>query len=259
MALTTRLDVLQLMDDQGRILSSAHYRNEFDRREPALLDELADTSLPARPPWLARELLRAAVVAADSMPPFADPSAAFVVDQDPTGAFLALVGRFDFTLGGREFHWVGGQRLDAHPLFASWTAVVTPDTSMLWPGLHGELDPRDESSLRAWGVGADLFWECRDVPVIVDQRRTPGLLVAARPREVLARQLASIDQLVTATLVAALAGSFLLAAWLAGRLSRPLADLAGRAARVDLDDPSADLATTRRDEVGELARVLDAR
>jgi signal transduction histidine kinase len=257
-ALTTRLDVLQLMDAEGRILSSAHYRNEFDRREPWLLAELDRPPLPPRAPWLAPEL-----AGSGSLPPvgggvFVEPAAAFLVDQDPGGAFLALVGRHDFTLGGRGFRWVGGQRLDGHPLFRESVAVVTPDTSALVPGLQTELDPGDRASVTAWGEADDLFWEARQVPVIMRREREAGLLLASHPRAELRRQLASIDQLVLATLAAALAGSFLLAAWLAGRLSRPLAELADRAARVDLDDPSADLATTRGDEVGELARVLDA-
>ncbi len=256
-ALTTRLDVLQLMDDQGRILSSAHYRNEFDRREPALLELLDDTTIPPRPPWRSRELSDTDEVSADPPTPFADPRAAFLVDHDPAGSFLALVGRFDFTLGGRIFHWVGGQRLDRHPLFREDTAVATRDSTLFWPALHTAFDPRDEDSLHAWGRHANRFWETSVVPLINDRQREEALLIATRPRHQLAEQLARIDQLVAAILAAALAGSFLLAAWLAGRLSRPLSDLADRADCIDLDEPGADFASTRTDEVGKLARVLD--
>src|SRR5205807_238494 len=74
------LSMLQIQDEAGRIISSGHFRNEFDRREPELPRLLA-----AAPRGVA--LVRARTAA---------------------GEFLALARVDSFRLGGRPFTVVGG-------------------------------------------------------------------------------------------------------------------------------------------------------
>lgn len=259
--LTTPLDVLQLMDADGRILSSAHYRNEFGRLEPDLLTALAASDFSPQRRWSDREWLQLHGDVAAEPDPGNQVSvfrSAFAIEQTPQGRFLALLTRQDFTLGGQTFSWVGGVRADSIEGFDEAITIVTADTSLLATVPGRGFDPKDPASITAWGQRTDHFWETRDVPVILAGQSRPGLLLAHRSGRSLHQQLARIDTLVAATLLSALAGAFVLAIVVSSRLARPLADLAGRANQVDLDHPASDFVTDRHDEVGQLARVLDA-
>jgi signal transduction histidine kinase len=80
-----RLLVLQLQDSTGRILSSGHFRNEFDRVAPTL-----PLLLDATPGHLA------------------------VVDtRTPERVLRALVGRWSFTVRDQHFHLIGGVPFDS--------------------------------------------------------------------------------------------------------------------------------------------------
>jgi two-component system sensor histidine kinase AtoS len=65
-----------------------------------------------------------------------------------------------------------------------------------------------------------------------------------------------VDTWFAVALVALLTGALALGAWLAIRLSRPLAELASAAGALDLDGPTLTLASYRNDEIGVLARRL---
>src|SRR5215831_16857707 len=81
---TTGLDMLQLQDSAGRIVSSGHFRNEFDRLEPELPRALA--------------LAKTAVL---------------VRARAPDGPFLALVRAESVHVADRRFDLVGGVRVDS--------------------------------------------------------------------------------------------------------------------------------------------------
>jgi hypothetical protein len=72
-------DYLQILDDEGHVLSSGHFRNEYDRPAP--------------------------------IPPLSGP--ALVHGRTAEGAFLALVRADSLHLGGRRFVVVGGTRVDS--------------------------------------------------------------------------------------------------------------------------------------------------
>lgn len=254
-ARTTRLDVLQLMDADGRILSSAHYRNEFGQSDAGLLTALGDgPDLAVATPWSSRDLRRVEPASTPAREPIA--RTAFTVERDPRQTFLAVVGRVDFELGGQRFHWVGGWRPDLAAASAR-AAFATADTVF---GQGGGLRPGEvtPASLAAWGDRAQAAWVARRVPAVADGRLTMGALVAGASLAPLQQQRRATDALIVGTLAAVMAGAFLLAAFLSWQLSRPLVTLARAAERVDLDHPDTDLATTRGDEVGKLARVLQA-
>jgi signal transduction histidine kinase len=75
----TGLDFLQIVDDEGHVVSSGHFRNEYDR--------------PA------------------AIPPTGGP--ALVRAHTPEGDFLALVRTDSVKLGGRWFKVLGGTRVDS--------------------------------------------------------------------------------------------------------------------------------------------------
>lgn len=65
-----------------------------------------------------------------------------------------------------------------------------------------------------------------------------------------------VNAWILALLLAAFLTSLALAFWLSERISRPIIELAGKTASIDLDSLDADFASERRDEVGTLGRFL---
>jgi len=246
--LLSGLHVLQLQDAEGTILSSGHYRNEFGRREPEL------PALLARSTWSSTVAMRTGL--------------AIVRDRLPDGDLLALEVVRPFTLAGRTFQLVGGARV-AYPLVAGAAddpvaldivSATGPEIDAAWyqQRLPGFADWADTRRLVSALASRGFLVETASVPLIADGRLGEATLVARVDTAPLRRALRELELTVAATLAVALVGAFLLAAWLSARLAQPLRDLAARAARIDLDRPAAEFASTRRDEVGQLARVLDA-
>ncbi|HOX24743.1 MAG TPA: sensor histidine kinase [Candidatus Krumholzibacteria bacterium] len=242
------LQVLQLQDADGVILSSGHYRNEFGRAEP---------ELPA--------LLRQATWSRDRA---SGVSLALVHDRLPEADVLAIEVAVPFTMADRQFALIGGEivspirlaNLENGQAALDIVAAAGPQLAAGWyeehlPGFAAWSDP-----VALVGALEDAGYLVRTdaVPLITDGELTDATLVARVDTASLDRALRDLDVTVAVALAAALSGAFLLAAWLSARLSRPLRDLSARAARIDLDQPAADFATARQDEVGKLARVLDA-
>lgn len=90
------LAMLQIQDDEGRIVSSGHFRNEYDQLEPDLPRLLAAAGGTA--------LVRA---------------------RTPEAPFLALARLDSLRLGGRRFTLVGGIGVDS-----SFLARLTPDSEL---------------------------------------------------------------------------------------------------------------------------------
>src|SRR5216110_3727391 len=93
----TGLSMLQIQDDQGRIISSGHFRNEYDRLEP--------------------DLPRLLAVAPGGM--------ALVEARTAEAALLALARVDSLRLGGRRFTLVGGVAVDS-----SFLARLAPDSEL---------------------------------------------------------------------------------------------------------------------------------
>jgi signal transduction histidine kinase len=217
----TGLDYLRLQDSVGRVLSSGHFRNEFDRVDPDVpaLVRSADSIALLRARTAERELL--------------------------------LVARVDsFRIGERPYALVGGVTLDPAALApaarAQGLAVVVelPDVA-----------PANADSLQV----ADAF----AVPVV--DARGPGPATRGVARLMVTQSLAPLDALrrsVDAWFLAALAvttaAALLAALWLAARVSRPLRDLADKTSRLDLDRLDVGFGSQRNDEIGVLARLLEA-
>ena len=217
------LSMLQLQDEQGRILSSSHFRNEFDRLEPALPRLLAE--------------------AKDSM--------TLVAARTPDGRFLALARVDSVRLGGRLFTLVGGITVDSALLsrFARdadlSVSLVTPDDSIGTGSAQLEQD---------WSVAATRSLLYIDARAADAPRVAPARLVIRQSRTELAALERDVDRWFFAAVAAAVAGALALAAWLAAGLSRPVAELARATSTIDLEGPEVALATQRDDEIGALAR-----
>jgi two-component system nitrogen regulation sensor histidine kinase NtrY len=227
------LSVLQLQNEEGRILSSGHFRADYDRLDPALPAALgAGVGPSARP---AAELPALAPV------------------RTPAGEVLALLRAEPVALGGRRLVLVGGVAIDEAAL-----ARLAPDGEVAIALVHPGGTLGDPAGAPA---SPEEFVVAREIPV---RWAGPGA-APDEARFVVSHSLAPLREarreiarwfLLAAGLTAAAA--IALAAWLAARIGRPLADLARKTARVDLDRLDVDFASDRRDEIGALSRVLAA-
>lgn len=219
------LDMLQFQDDSGRIVSSGHFRNEFDRPEPGLPNLLAQ----------------------------APNGMALVQARTAEGPFVALALLDSLPLGDRHYTVVGGVMVDS-----GFLARLARDSA-----LTVSLDlPRDTLSSRSRDNSKarrppDVV-SALPVPFVDESRDSARLvqaqLVVSTPLEGLRELERVVDLAFGAAVLLTILVSLLLAGWLAGRVSRPLAELAERTSRIDLDRLDQEFSSDRSDEIGELER-----
>ena len=218
---TTGLDMLQLQDSAGRIMSSGHFRNEFDRLEP--------------------EVPRALAMAK---------GAVLVRARAPEGPFLALVRADSVRVADRRFDLVGGVKMDSAFLrrFAREeglrVALSIPIPRMLAPDDTSGLSARDANAVTALPIR--YFTDSLTTARLVITYDIPELALLRR----------DVDQWFAAALMVVVAAGLALAIWLSRRLSEPLATLTHAASTIDLEGPELTVAASRDDEIGALARRL---
>jgi signal transduction histidine kinase len=224
--------MLQIQDEDGRILSSGHFRNEYGRLEPelpALLGKSDGTALMSA--------------------------------RTPEGPILVLAGLDSLSIGARRLAVVGGMRVDRGFL----RSIARGDelaVTLIADGQRLSSDPllAADSSFAASG---EFLVASLEVPYIGntpqgERRAGEARIVITHPTAELLALRRSVDRWFIAAITLAAATALLLSAWLAGALSRPLSELAARTKRIDLDRLDASFATDRDDEIGALSRTLGA-
>lgn len=213
------LAFLEVQDSSGRILTSGHFRNEYDHRRPELARFLDSTG----------------------------PTPALVRARTPEGSLLALAGADSFTIAGGRFTVAGGlpfgeealERLAPGPGISLRLAL---------PGSTPALG-RDEAVVRELAVPyLDL--------ATAGAEPLPARLLVVQSAATITGLRRSLNTWFAAAFAAAAALGVGLAAWLAARVSRPLRELAARTEAIDLDRLDQDFTTGRSDEIGTLATVL---
>jgi len=211
------LSMLQIQDASGRILSSGHFRNDYDR---------VDAELP--------RLLNTA-----------PQHSALVRARTPSGSFLALACVDSVKMGNRRFVLVGGVEAESRflrdlarddalhvTLMLPGDSVATAVSSAIVQDL--ELPFADTE---AGKLGRAVFRVAHDTAELSDLR-------------------SNIDRWFVIVVAAAAAVAVLLASWVASRLSRPLVELAEKTSRIDLDRLDVEFNNGRKDEIGALASTL---
>lgn len=212
------LAVLQLQDSSGRILSSGHFREEYDRVRPEL------------PLFLSRS---------GGWPALAEVRTA-------EGTVLALMRSDSFTVAGRRFTLVGGVATEGRFL-----GPLPGDSGFALRLVRGDT---------AGVEGANTVVAELPIPLLMLPPAAPvqARLVVSQPAGALTDLRRSLDLWFIGVLLATGLAAVVLAAWLAGRVSRPLTRLAEQTAAIDLERLDHDFATDRNDEIGALSRLLDA-
>ncbi len=239
------LSMLQVQDDAGRILTSGHFRNEYDRLEPELPSLLA--AAPER-----TALFRA---------------------RNPEGSFLALARSDTFRLAGRTYTIIGGVTAE-RALIAGLASGEELSLSLDYQGEVLWTDSRPpvwdsgggagegDSPLEPYPAGERLVAE---VPLAFIETAPAGggrlgyaQLRVTHTLAPLGEMRRSIDIWFVAALASTAVLALLLATWLATRISRPLRALAQATSDLDLDRLDVEFESGRRDEVGTLSSVLAA-
>lgn len=215
------LSLLQIQDETGRIVSSGHFRNEYDRSDPALPRLLAEA--PA--------------------------GTALVEARTAEASFLALARVDSLRVFGRLFTLVGGMAVDS-----SLLGRLTPDSELR----VAVALPSDTASVAdpAAQVVSSL-----DVPFVTagdSARLLPARIVVSHSLASLTalRRGVALSFLVAVLVTGLIA--LLLASWLSTRISRPLTELAAKTADVDMDRLDVAFESDRPDEIGALSRLLGA-
>lgn len=214
------LSMLQIQDSAGRILSSGHFRNEFDQLQPELPALLAT----------------------------APGSMTLVRTRTPETPLLALARVDSFRVGGRRFSVVGGVAAEAR-LLDRLVRDQDLAVDLVYPGRE-----------RVSSSGARVLREIplpyldllSETGIALDTARflvtqSLGTLEALR-RSVDRWFLLAVGLTVTAALA--------LAGWLSSRISRPLRELAQKTSQIDLDRLDQSFDSERQDEIGALSRLL---
>jgi signal transduction histidine kinase len=238
----TGLSMLQIQDETGRIVSSGHFRNEFDRLEPDL------------PVLLSR----------------APGGAALVWARTPEGPMLVLARVDSVRLGGAPFTIVGGVAMERELLRrlarddGLAVTLVLPDTVLSSDpelvadeALGGTGPPGGAPGARR-GVVTELVEPYVAAGAAGPRVLRPARLVVTMSTGELAALRRGIDRWLAVAIAVTAAAVLLVALWLALRISRPVRALAATAARLDLDRLDLDVPVTRDDEIGLLEQRFAA-
>jgi signal transduction histidine kinase len=153
--------------------------------------------------------------------------------------FVTLARLDSLRVGDRSYTLIGGIGVDSE-----WLARSAPDQDVTVT-IDGDSTAAGARALALPFLASEDADATGRATLVVGQ--------SLAPQEAIER---SVDRwMVLGLLTAALTG-LALALWLAGRLSRPLADLTARAASLDLERLDTAFETDRQDEVGRLSKVL---
>ena len=215
------LSLLQIQDETGRIVSSGHFRNEYDQSDPALPRLLA--AAPA--------------------------GTALVQAHGAEAPFLALARLDSLRLGGRHFTLVGGIAVDS-----SFLARLAPDSELtVAVALPPDTSSGADAATQVVSAVAVPFVTPGDSAQLVPAR----IVVSHSLASLVALRRGVALSFLVAVLVTGLI-ALLLASWLSTRISGPLTALAAKTADVDMDRLDVAFDSDRPDEIGALSRLLGA-
>jgi len=220
------LDMLQIQDQAGKIISSGHFRNEYDRMEPQL------------PRLLGR----------------AGASPALVMARSAGSSFIAMARVDSLAMSGKRFTVTGGLRI-GKSFLRRMARSGGIKVSLRYPGgaVPEEHTPaeteQDERLIR--------YLEIEFADTRTEQLSGASFAVS-HELESLDQLIGSIDRRFLIVVILAVALAVILVRWLAARVSRPLEELAGKTSRLDLDNLDIDFSTDREDEIGKLSGVLNS-
>ncbi len=230
------LDLLQIQDAEGLVLSSGHFPHARGQMDPHL------------PTLLSR----------------APGGQALINARTPQESFLALGRSRAVKVGGQTYHLIGGKLVDAERLRSLdrdgdlALAVVWPDgyiatSDELANRLDNDIDVLEvEYRLRRGGI----IVQSEHLPLVWQGKLDNARLLVTHDRDGLRQLLHDMNLRLVLVLSLSAGLAIVLATLLAGRVSKPLRDLAARTEGLDLGRLDVEFHSDRKDEVGRLTRLL---
>jgi signal transduction histidine kinase len=213
------LTMLQIQDSVGRILSSGHFRNEFDQLQPELPRLLATTR--------------------DSM--------ALVRTRTPEVPIVVLARVDSFRMGNRPFSLVGGIEAESRLLNRLGQGRAL-EVTLAYPGVErpATAHARVVREIRLPYLDLLRGGVALDTAQFLVTQSLDGLKALQR----------SVDRWFLLALGLTVLAALGLAGWLSSRISQPLRELARKTSEIDLDRLDQSFDSQRRDEIGSLSRLL---
>ncbi|HEY0350706.1 MAG TPA: HAMP domain-containing sensor histidine kinase [Gemmatimonadales bacterium] len=213
------LSLLQLQDSAGRILSSGHFRNEFDQLQPELPRLLAAT--------------------AGTM--------TLVRTRTAEAPLLALARLDSFRVAGRRFTLIGG--IEAKDQLGRLALGRDLGVTLVYPGA----EPVESAGARVVRELPLPYVDLLRGPVAgLDTAR----FVVTQSLATLDALRQGVNRWFLLALGLTVALAVVVAAWLSSRVSRPIRDLARKTEAIDLDRLDQSFESERSDEIGALSRLL---
>jgi signal transduction histidine kinase len=215
------LSMLQVQDSTGRILSSGHFRNEFDRIQPELPHFLGAS----------RDTL------------------VIVRTRTPEAPLVALARIDSLRVGSRLFTLSGGVEAESR-LIGRLARDRDISVALVLPGSDYAVGSSGGRVLR------DLPLPYLDLTAPSTASIDTVRFVVTQSLGTLDALRRSVNRWFLVALGLTVAVALILAAWLSSRISRPLRDLAHKTSQIDLDRLDQSFDSERPDEIGTLSRLL---
>lgn len=228
------LSMLQIQDESGRIISSGHFRNEYDRLDLDLPSAIGNHSTDSA-----------------ALP--------LVYVRTPEGPLYAISAVDSFRVGSRRFLLLAGldfqaEFLDRVPGDPDLTVeLILPEDIVL-----SEAEPEGPGDKQPEVKGSALSIHRELSLVFIDSERivSTATIVVTNDLAGLRSLRNRIDQwfLIVVLLIGLFSVGLII--WNASRLSKPLMQLTEKTSRLDLDHLNVDFDSDRKDEIGTLSRIL---
>ncbi len=223
----TGLAVIQLQDDEGLIITSSHNPDDFGRREATMSDQYEMVVESPRP--------------------------ALRMTNFPDELLPTLVRLRTFNVENRKFLFTAGIVIND----ALWRQLTPAHDFELCldnaPGSVLQCDDMSASQQAETGIyRIDLL------SLDVNQGSVGNSAIVIRQsRRALTELLADIDRWLFIVFGVILAFGLVSMVWVSAKISNPLTDLLYKTSRIDLNRLNVSFKSGRKDEIGDLARVLD--
>ncbi|NND73341.1 MAG: HAMP domain-containing histidine kinase [Rhodothermales bacterium] len=218
----TGMSSLLILDQRNRILSSGHFRNEYDRIDSNLSELISGPE---------KEFLLVEIRGADSV-------------------FTTLASARELTLGDYQLTLIGGisiEGLISDLRRANSDVVISLSQTESANGLETSTDSQFTRLTRSI-----------ELPFISLERDavSPAALQVDYPNSELLSMKRSVDKLIIVVGSIGLLLSLLIAGWLGSVMSAPIAALSSKTKLINLDNLNVNFHSSRSDEIGDLSRTL---
>jgi len=236
----TGLDALMILDREGTLLSSGHYKSAFGSDKSGLLQQFRRS----------------------------DPGPRFYQFQTPDDPLLSLAGIDSVQLGTSKFYMLGGVHISATALQqlakTPENIILSKEGSVLVhsseeppvPGFANLLKTGLDETKKLESGGEEFFVGSAELPLITEGSIDHLTLSLINSAEELNRLLSHLNRRILYITLGGMLLAILLLIWRTTAVTKPLKQLAEKARNLSLDSLDIQFDVESQDEVGTLNHVM---